>query len=145
MSPPYIFLSTRRTALQILTSCGQSSRWWWPGQRWAWVPQNWWRWAALFRPDCECDHWWRGSVPRCMRTCSCRPYREICECIPKVNTNQHVHVDMKQCSPETYSGYTGNLQARLKRVCVWERDNTSYMQAGLSVSWGNMHCPPLLQ
>lgn len=25
-----------------------------------------------------------------------REEREICECIPMVNTNQHVHVDMKQ-------------------------------------------------
>lgn len=54
-----------------------------------------------------------------MRACSCRPCREICECIPKVNTNQHAHVDMKQCFTETHSGYTGREITLLTRrqVC----------------------------
>ena len=56
---------------QILTSCRRSSRWWRPGQRWAWPPHNWWQSAAPTQAECEWDRWRTCSGVRCMRTCSC--------------------------------------------------------------------------
>ena len=120
---------------QILTSCRRSSRWWRPGQRWAWPPHNWWQSAAPTQAECEWDRWRTCSGVRCTRTCSCEG-RE---------GNMWVHSDGEHeptCACRHEAG-TVSLEARMcVCVCVWQRNNASYMQEGLSLSWGNMHVPP---
>lgn len=124
---------------QILTSCRRSSRWWRPGQRWAWPPHNWWQSAAPTQAECEWDHWWTCSGARCTRTRSCNGRKG----------NMWVHSDGEHeptcaCRHEVAFAqkHSRHREPGGQSLCVWERDNASYMQKGLSVSWGNMHVPP---
>lgn len=95
---PFLHTSTALygDSLQILTSCRQGHIWWWPALRWTWVLQKWGQSSSLTQAPIDCGQWCTCSEARCTQECNCRPDREICEYIPKVNLNQHVHVQMKQ-------------------------------------------------
>lgn len=78
-----------------------------------------------------------AAVAAVRRRAAAEEHREACECIPEGNTNRHAHADMIQHYYKDIRGPTCGLV--YAGVCV------AYMQAGLSVSWGNMHWPSFLQ